>query len=108
MYCEKPPYSENLPAVVSEIFNFQFFKNKFTFLHVPKKCECLHCIGSGIIFTILSLYIYIIKINIESFNCNYTLRQGPCDGLIPRPRSPTDCVKDKGSEKAARDQQRAV
>jgi hypothetical protein len=32
----------------------------------------------------------------------------PCDRLIPRPRSAADCVKDQGTEKAAKVQQRAV
>jgi hypothetical protein len=37
-------------------------------------------------------------------------RQGPCDGLITHPRSPTICVKKKKlkTEEEARVQQRAV
>jgi hypothetical protein len=31
-----------------------------------------------------------------------------CDGLIPRPRIPTDCVKHKENEKVAKFQQKAV
>jgi hypothetical protein len=36
------------------------------------------------------------------------LRYRPCDGLIPRPRSPTDCVSDQETEKVAKAKQRAV
>jgi hypothetical protein len=32
----------------------------------------------------------------------------PCDGLITRPRSPTDSVKDQETEKAAKAQQKAL
>jgi hypothetical protein len=35
-------------------------------------------------------------------------RYRPCDGLIPHPRNPADCVKDQETEKAAKAQQRAV
>jgi hypothetical protein len=38
----------------------------------------------------------------------YAGRYRHCDGLIPRPRCPTDCVKDQENEKAAKVQQRAV
>jgi hypothetical protein len=34
--------------------------------------------------------------------CCPVCRQPPCDGLIPRPRSPTDCVKDQKTEKAVK------
>jgi hypothetical protein len=34
--------------------------------------------------------------------------RSPCDGLIPRTRSPINCVEDEATEKVAKAQQRAV
>jgi hypothetical protein len=33
--------------------------------------------------------------------CCSVRRQQPCNGLIPRPRSPTDCVKNEETEKSS-------
>jgi hypothetical protein len=35
-------------------------------------------------------------------------RSRPCNGLIARPRSSTDCVQDQETEKVAKAQQRTV
>jgi hypothetical protein len=50
-----------------------------------------------------------------SVSCAFTLslcysvcRWRPCKGLIPRPRSPTDCIWDQETEKSAKAHQRAV
>jgi hypothetical protein len=40
--------------------------------------------------------------------CGSVCRMRPCDGLIPRPRSPTNSVKGEETEKVAKAQQRAV
>jgi hypothetical protein len=40
--------------------------------------------------------------------CCSVYRYWPCEGLISRPRSPTDCVYDEETEKAAKAQQLVV
>jgi hypothetical protein len=40
--------------------------------------------------------------------CVFMCKYQPCDRLIPRPRSPTDCEKDQEAEKAVKVQQKAV